>query len=72
MSQSRALSVAEATVNVGIGWVVALATQLLTFPVLGLQVMLWQNFALSAVFTGVSLLRSYLVRRFFVRLEARG
>lgn len=72
MSQSRGMSALEATVNVALGWLVALATQMIVFPVLGMQVLLWQNLALSLVFTGVSLLRSYVLRRVFVRLEGRG
>lgn len=71
MSQSRGMSALEATVNVAVGWLVALATQMIIFPVLGMQVLLWQNLALSLVFTGVSLLRSYVLRRVFVRLEAQ-
>jgi hypothetical protein len=31
--------------------------------------MLWQNLALSGVFTAVSFLRSYVLRRLFVRLN---
>lgn len=72
MSQSRSMSALEATVNVAAGWLVALATQMIVFPVLGMQVLLWQNLALSLVFTGVSLLRSYVLRRVFVRLETKG
>ncbi|AKO97008.1 hypothetical protein MALG_01836 [Marinovum algicola DG 898] len=72
MSQSRGMSALEATSNVAVGWLVAFVTQMIVFPVLGIQVLLWQNLALSLVFTGVSLLRSYILRRIFVRLEARG
>ena len=68
MSQSRAFSALEAAANVSIGWLVALVTQVLVFPVFGIQVMHWQNLALSAVFTAVSLLRSYALRRLFARL----
>ena len=68
MSQTRTLSAIEAVANVAVGWLVALATQLIVFPVLGLQVMLWQNLALSAVFSSVSVVRSYCLRRLFARL----
>jgi hypothetical protein len=68
MTQSRSLSAIEAATNVILGWMIALITQALVFPVLGLQVMLWQNLALSGVFTAVSFLRSYVLRRFFVWL----
>ncbi len=67
MTQSRTLSALEATTNVVLGWLVAMITQALVFPVIGLQVMLWQNLALSGVFTTMSFLRSYVMRRLFVR-----
>ncbi len=69
MTQSRSLSALEAATNVILGGMVAMITQALIFPVLGLQVMLWQNMMLSGVFTTVSLLRSYVLRRLFIRLN---
>ena len=72
MRQSRAMSALEAAVNVSAGFLVALGTQVLLFPTIGLQATLTQNLTLSGVFTGVSLARTYLLRRLFVRLGARG
>lgn len=69
MTQSRSFSTIEAATNVVLGWMVAVITQLLVFPVIGLQVMLWQNLVLSGVFASVSFLRSYVLRRLFVRLN---
>ncbi len=69
MTQTRSLSAVEAATNVILGWMVALITQVLIFPVLGLQVMLWQNMMLSGVFTTVSFLRSYVLRRLFIWLN---
>ncbi len=69
MTQSRSFSTIEAATNVVFGWMVAVITQLLVFPVIGLQVMLWQNLVLSGVFASVSFLRSYVLRRLFVRLN---
>ncbi len=69
MTQSRSFSTIEAATNVVLGWMVAMITQLLVFPVIGLQVMLWQNLVLSGVFASVSFLRSYVLRRLFVRLN---
>lgn len=67
MSQSRAHSALEAATNVVVGCLAALLTQLILFPMLGLQVVLWQNLALSAVFSVVSFLRSFALRRLFAR-----
>jgi hypothetical protein len=68
MTQSRTLSAIEAATNVIFGWMIALITQALVFPALGMQVTLWQNLTISGVFTAVSFLRGYALRRLFVRL----
>lgn len=65
MSQSRKLSLIEAGANVTLGYLIAVATQGIVFPWFGLKVSLGDNLAISAVFTGLSLLRSYALRRLF-------
>lgn len=70
MSQGRAMSAIEALTNVAIGWLLALLTQEVAFPLVGVQAVLSQHLALSLVFTGASFLRSYAVRRVFTRLDA--
>ena len=57
------MSLVEAVANVVVGLVVVVATQIVVFPVLGLQASLGQNLRLAAVFTGVSIARSYALRR---------
>ena len=70
MNQSRVMSLVEAATNVLLGCAVALATQLLAFPLVGIQASMAQHLWLTTVFTGVSLARSYLVRRLFNRMRA--
>jgi hypothetical protein len=70
MSQSRTLSVIEAVTNVVVGYTVAVAAQLVFFPAIGISVALADNLRLGALFTGLSLLRSYALRRLFARLAA--
>lgn len=65
MSQSRGASLAEAATNVTVGWSVAFATQLVVFPLVGIEADLRQNLTVAAVFTVVSLARSYVLRRIF-------
>ncbi|SFG41015.1 hypothetical protein SAMN04488020_102145 [Palleronia marisminoris] len=65
--QSRLLSLTEAAVNVAIGFIVALLTQMALFSALGLRVSMDRHLLIGTVFTLVSLARSYLVRRFFER-----
>lgn len=69
MNQSRRLSLIEATTNVAVGYALAVTTQIVAFPWFGLQVSLSDNLAIGAVFVGVSLIRSYTLRRLFERLR---
>jgi len=68
MSQSRRLSMIEAVTNVVVGYALAVITQIVAFPWFGLQVSLGDNLAIGAVFVGVSLIRSFVLRRLFNRL----
>jgi hypothetical protein len=52
-----------------VGYALALATQIIVFPWFGLHTSLGDNLALGAVFVGISLLRSYALRRLFARLR---
>ncbi len=65
MRQSRLMSLVEAMANVAVGYGVAVATQVVVFPRFGLDATLAENMAIGAIFTLVSLLRSYLLRRLF-------
>lgn len=69
MSQSRRLSLIEAFTNVVVGYALAVITQIVAFPWFGLQVRLGDNLAIGAVFVGVSLIRSYALRRLFVSID---
>ena len=62
------MSLVESIANVVFGYGVAVATQMLVFPLFGLHASLNQNLMIGLIFTGVSLVRSYLLRRAF---EAR-
>ena len=65
MNQTRLMSQVESVANVIIGYGVAVATQILIFPIFGLQTTLAQNLKIGAVFTVVSIARSYVLRRLF-------
>lgn len=67
MSQSRTHSAIESVVNVIAGYLVALASQLIIFPVFDIYVSLQTNLLIGAWFTLVSLVRSYCLRRIFNR-----
>lgn len=65
MKQSRTMSLVEAVTNVIVGYGVAVVTQILIFPIFGLHTTLAQNLKMGAVFTVVSIARSYVLRRLF-------
>lgn len=65
MSQSKRASALEAIVNVLIGYWVAVAAQAVIFPLFGLHASTSQHLAIGGLFTVVSLVRSYLLRRVF-------
>jgi hypothetical protein len=65
--QTRAESLIEAAVNIAIGYVIAIASQIVIFPACGVEASLRQNLAIGAGFTAVSLVRQYVIRRWFNR-----
>ena len=65
MKQSRLMSLVEAITNVIVGYGVAVVTQILIFPLFGLHTTLAQNLQMGLLFTGVSIIRSFLLRRLF-------
>ena len=63
------MSFAEAVTNVVAGYGVALLAQLLLFPTFGLHLAMTENVLIAGVFTGVSLVRSFVLRRLFERVR---
>ncbi len=69
--QSRRMSLIEAVANILVGYGLAVLTQIVVFPMFGLQVSVSENFLLAALFTGISLIRGYTLRRLFNTLAAK-
>jgi hypothetical protein len=67
MKQSRAMSIVEAATNVVVGYVLAIMTQIVVFPWLGIEAALHEHLAIGLIFVGISLTRGYLLRRLFER-----
>ena len=65
MTQTRLGSLIEACINVAIGFWVNFAANLVILPLFGWHVTVTQNLALGAIYTGISIARSYAVRRWF-------
>jgi hypothetical protein len=65
------MSFIEALANVWVGYGVAVLTQVLVFPLFGLSTTFAQNLQMGAVFTVVSIIRSFALRRLFETLLSR-
>ena len=72
ISQRRRTSLIEAVMNCLIGVLVAIAGQIVVFPLFGLHVSLLDTGEIALIFTGISIVRSYLLRRLFEYLRVSG
>ena len=71
MKQSRLMSLVESIANVIVGYGVAVGAQILIFPIFGLHTTLAQNLKMGAIFTVVSIARSFALRRVFEAIRMR-
>lgn len=65
--QARRHSFIESLSNIAIGYVVAVVSQVVIFPVFGIHVPISDNLTIGAWFTVVSVIRSYVIRRWFTK-----
>jgi len=65
MTQTRTMSAIETAVNIGIGLIVSLTSQLVIFKLYDIHVAFHQNVEITLYFTIISILRSYGIRRAF-------
>ena len=63
--QSRCMSFVESVSNIVVGYGLAVLTQIIVFPLFGLHASLGENLLIGCLFTAVSLVRSYALRRIF-------
>ena len=71
LGQSRRMSLVESIANVCVGYAIAVLTQMIVFPWFGLHTTLAQNLKMGAVFTVVSIARSFALRRVFEAIRMR-
>lgn len=67
MSQSRRMSLVETATGITVGFAVSVAASFIVFPLFGHSFTLGENVGIALVFTVLSLVRGYLVRRAFNR-----
>lgn len=63
--QTRRGSLVEACINTAIGFLITLALSPIVYPLFGHAFTLAQNLGITAIFTIVSILRGYVLRRWF-------
>jgi hypothetical protein len=63
--QTKKGSLIEAGINILIGFCINYIANLLILPLFGFHVSLSDNFLIGLLYTGVSVARSYAVRRWF-------
>lgn len=69
--QTRLMSLIETIANIVIGIIVSFISQLVIFKAYDIVLPMAQNLQIVGWFTAVSLIRSYLIRRYFNKLTRR-
>lgn len=67
--QSKKMSFIESLTNVTVGYIFAVASQLIIFPLFGIYLPLTDNLIMGLYFTVLSIIRSYALRRVFNRIK---
>lgn len=63
--QTKKQSLIESLTNVLIGYMTAFISQLLIFPLFEIKISIQDNLLIGLYFTLISLIRSYIIRRYF-------
>lgn len=63
------MSFAESCTNIAVGYLISVATNFVVLPLFGYQTSVAESFQIGAIFSAVSITRSYILRRIF---NARG
>lgn len=69
MAQSKLSSLKESCVNILIGYTINFVANLVVLPLFGHNITIKDNLWLGLIFTVISIIRSYLIRRFFNKKE---
>ena len=69
--QSKRESMIETLTNVGIGWFISFIANMLVLPLFGYNINLTDGVLISIIFTVISIIRGYVVRRWFNSKDKR-
>ncbi len=67
MTQTKKHSLLEAITNTAVGFVISLGSTFIIFPLVGVPSSAGKNLLITLFFTVISILRGYILRRFFNR-----
>jgi len=67
--QTKTHSFIEACINVGSGYLIALVTQMVVFPLYGIHQSFQNNAQIAFIFMCISLIRMYVFRRIFNKIS---
>jgi hypothetical protein len=70
--QTRKASLFETVASAAIGYFVAITTQAIVFPLFGIYLPFHNNVIIGVIFTFVSIVRGFYVRRMFEHLRITG
>jgi hypothetical protein len=68
--QTRIQSLAESSLNIFIGFWINVGLNILIFPFFDINISVESNIHMGLVYTGISLARQYLIRRYFTSKES--
>lgn len=71
VGQTRRGSLLESLVNILVGYSINFVANLLIFPLFGWHISTRENLTLGVIYTGISLVRSYGLRRLFNHKEVK-
>ena len=63
--QTKKQSLIESLTNTFIGFAVSFASTFFIFPIMGMKTSVGSNFVITIYFTVISILRGYVIRRYF-------
>lgn len=72
MVQKKKHSLLESCASTALGFFIAYLTTILVLPLFGLRPSLSESFWITSIFTVISVIRGYYVRRLFNYLHHRG
>jgi len=70
--QSKRESIVEVIINVFVGYILNLLIQITLFPFFDIHISISDNMLLTLLFTTISMIRGYLIRRFFNKRSNNG